>query len=44
MKKRGGQIRINDHVMNTIAGDLVTSTASTATAIHYAGKSQLIAE
>ena len=40
----GGQIRINDHVMSTIAGDLVTTTASTATSIHYAGQSQLIAD
>ena len=44
MKKRGGQIRINDQIMSTIAGDLVTSTASTATSIHYAGQSQLIAD
>ncbi len=39
----GGQIRINDQIMSTIAGDLVT-TASTATSIHYAGQSQLIAD
>ena len=30
--------------MSTIAGDLVTTTASTATSIHYAGQSQLIAD
>ena len=30
--------------MRTIAADLVTTTASTATSIHYAGQSQLIAD
>ena len=40
----GGQIRINDQIMSTIAGDLVTTTASTATSINYAGQSQLIAD
>ena len=30
--------------MSTIAGDLVTTTASTAMGIHYAGQSQLIAD
>ena len=30
--------------MSTIAGDLVTTTASTATSINYAGQSQLIAD
>jgi len=29
--------------MSTIAGDLVTTTASTATSINYAGQSQRIA-
>ncbi len=40
----GGQIRINDQIMSSFAGDLVTTTASTATSIHYAGQSQLIAD
>jgi len=40
----GGQIRINDQIMSTIAGDLVTTTASTATSINCAGQSQLIAD
>jgi hypothetical protein len=40
----GGQIRINDQIMSTIAGDLVTTTASTATSINYAGQSQLITD
>ena len=30
--------------MSTIAGDLVTTTASTATSINYAGQSQLVAD
>jgi hypothetical protein len=40
----GGQIRFNDQIRSTIAGDLVTTTASTATSINYAGQSQLIAD
>jgi len=40
----GGQIRINDQIMSTIAGELVTTTALTATSINYAGQSQLIAD
>ena len=40
----GGQIRIIDQIMSTIAGDLVTTTASTGTSIHYAGQSQWIAD
>ncbi len=40
----GGQIHINDQIMSTIAGDLVTTTASTGTSINYAGQSQLIAD
>jgi hypothetical protein len=39
-----GQIRINDQIMSTFPGDLVTTTASTATSINYAGQSQLIAD
>jgi hypothetical protein len=40
----GGQIRIHDQIMSSIAGDLVTTTASTATSINYAGQSQRIAD
>ena len=40
----GGQIRINDQIMSTIAGELVTTTASTGTSINFAGQSQWVAD
>jgi len=43
-QKGGGQIRIHNQIMSTIAGDLVTTTASTGTSINYAGQSQLVAD
>jgi hypothetical protein len=42
--KGGGQIRINDQIISTIAGVLLTTTASTGTSINHAGQSQLIAD
>ena len=44
MAKGGGQIRVIDQIMSTIAGELVTTTASTGTSINYAGQSQLVAD
>ena len=43
-QKGGGQIRIHNQIMSTIAGELVTTTASTGTSINYAGQSQLVAD
>ncbi len=40
----GGQIRVIDQIMRTIAGDLLTTTGATDRTITYAGQSQLIAD